>query len=171
MKALAASSVTIEANASSFVRRSCSVWNSRSERPRAGARIGRDVFDAEMIERPADLGQAGPIDLAAGLRRVKIVAAPIRIMAQRQAVLAKHLRQGPERRSRAFLLDQKSRKYRARRVVQGHDQVERPLAEKPLVPGAVLMQHHARQRPALPLAPVRPAPLGPLQQAFRKPFE
>src|ERR1700674_3815990 len=29
------------------------------------------------------------------------------------------------------------------------------------------MQHHAEHRPARPLAPVRPAPLGPLQQAFR----
>lgn len=57
-------------------------------------RIGRDVFDAEMIERPADLGQAGPIDLAAGLWRVKVVAAPIRIKAQRQAMTAEHFLQG-----------------------------------------------------------------------------
>jgi hypothetical protein len=76
------------------------------------------MFDAGMGESPADLRQARLIDLSAGLRRVKIMAAPIRIEAQRQAMLAKHFGQSPERRSRAFLLDQKSRKNGARRIVQ-----------------------------------------------------
>ena len=58
MKALAASIVAIPASASSLVSRSCKVWKTRSERPRAGARIGRDMFDAEMIESAAHLRQA-----------------------------------------------------------------------------------------------------------------
>ena len=62
----------------------------RLEHPlRAAARlrrIGRDVFDAQMSERPADLRQTRPIDLAAGLRRVKVMAAAVRIEAQRQAM-------------------------------------------------------------------------------------
>ena len=81
MKALAASIVAIPASASSLVSRSCKVWKTRSERPRAGARIGRDMFDAEMVESSAHLRQARPIDLSASLRRVKIMAAPIRIEA------------------------------------------------------------------------------------------
>ena len=45
---------------------------------------------------------------------------------------------------------------RPRRVVQGDDQLERCRALEPSVARAVLMQRHARQRPPLPLAPVRP---------------
>ena len=119
-------------------------------------RIGRDVLDPELLERPPDLGRLAAIDLAAGLRGVKVMRAAIGIEAQRQAVLGEHLHQRPERRGRAFLLDQKRRVDRARRIVHGHDQVERRLALEPGVARAVLVQHHPRQRPPLALAPVRP---------------
>jgi hypothetical protein len=77
-------------------------------------RIGRDMFDAQMVERPAHLGQARPIDLSA-------------------SGCPDPCRGSTAGRGRAFLLDQKSRKYRARRIVQRHDQIERRLAEKPLM--------------------------------------
>ena len=87
---------TIVASASPLVSGSCKVWKTRS-RPRAGAPIGRDMFDAEMVERPAHLRQTRPIELSASNGCAKIMAAPIRIQAQRQAMLAKHLLQSPER--------------------------------------------------------------------------
>ena len=65
------------------------------------------------------------------------------------------------------LLDQKGRENGARGVVQRHDQIERRPAGEPFVPRAVLMQHHARHRSARSLAPMRPAPLGLLQQPAR----
>jgi hypothetical protein len=46
-------------------------------------RIACDTFDAEMLKRPSDLGRAGPVDVSAGVRRMKIMAAAIRIEAQR----------------------------------------------------------------------------------------
>jgi hypothetical protein len=94
-------------------------------------RIGRDMLHAQMLEGAANLRQIRSINLAASLGRVKIMAAPIRIEAERQAMPAKHLRQGPKRRSRPLFFHQKSRKNGARRVVQRHDQIKRRLAAKP----------------------------------------
>src|SRR5208282_2542839 len=130
-------------------------------------RIGRDMLDAQMLQRPAHLRRARAVDLAARLRRVKIMAAPIRIKAQRQTMLAKHLRQAPECRGRAFFGRQKRRQNGARRIVHRDNQIQRRLARKPRMRRGVLMQHHARQGPALPLAPMRPATFGLLQQALR----
>lgn len=48
-----------------------------------------------------------------------------------------------------------------------HDQVERRLIHQPFMPAAVLMQHHALARLPLPLAPVRPTPLGSINQTRR----
>src|SRR5665213_856642 len=62
----------------------------------------------------------------------------------------------------------KGRVDRTRRVIQRHDQIERRLTTaQPFMPRPVLMQHHARQRPARPLAAVRAAPLRLLQQTLR----
>ena len=49
------------------------------------------MLDAELLKRPADLRRLRAADLAARCRRVKIMRAPIRIKAQRQAMRAKHL--------------------------------------------------------------------------------
>jgi hypothetical protein len=38
-------------------------------------RIGRDMYDAQMVESPAHLRQARSVDLSASLRRMKIMAA------------------------------------------------------------------------------------------------
>ena len=130
-------------------------------------RIGPDMLDAELLERPAHLRQAAAVDLAARLGGMEVMRPAIRIEAHRQAVRAERLSQRPEGRSRAFLLDQKRRIDRSRRVVQGHNQIQRRLALKPDVTRAVLMQHHPRHRPALPLAPVRAAPLRLLQKTLR----
>ena len=80
---------------------------------------------------------------------------------------AKHLHQRTERRGRSFLLDQKRRINRARRIIQSHNQIERRLARQPHMHRAVLMQHHARKRTPLALAPMSPATLRFLQQTFR----
>src|SRR5271166_1119677 len=119
-------------------------------------RIGPDVLDPELFERPPDLGQMGAVDLAAGLGGVKVVRPAVGVEAHRQAVLAEHLLQRPKGRGRALLLDQERRGDRARRIVHRHDQVERRLAFEPGVPRTVLVQHHPWQRPPLALAPVRP---------------
>ena len=77
---------------------------------------------------------------------------------------AEHLRQRTERRGRSFLLDQKRRINRARRIIQSHNQIERRLARQPHMHRAVLMQHHARKRTPFALAPMSPRFL---QQTFR----
>jgi hypothetical protein len=69
---------------------------------------------------------------------------------------AEHLLQRPEARGRAFLFDQKGRIDRARRVIQRDNEIERRLALEPGVPRAVLVQHHPRQGPPLPLPAMRP---------------
>ena len=51
--------------------------------PAGFRRIGRDMLDTEMLQCPADLRRAGPVDLSAGLRRGKIMTAPIGVEAQR----------------------------------------------------------------------------------------
>src|SRR5277367_5902594 len=94
------------------------------------------------------------VDLAR-LGRAKIMRASIRIEAHRQAGLGKDLFQRPEGRGRAFLLDQERRIDRPRRVVERDNEIKGGLALEPCVPRAVLMQHHARQRPPLALPPMR----------------
>ncbi len=82
-------------------------------------------------------------------------------------MFAQHLAQGPEGRGRAFLLDEKGRVDRPRRVVERNDEIKRGLAFEPRMPRAVLMQHHSRQRTPLPLAPVRPFSRSLLQKTAR----
>ena len=113
------------------------------------------MLDAELLERPAHLGQPAAVDLAARLGGMEVVRTAIRIEAHRQPVGAERLFQRPERRCRTLLLDQNCRIDRPRRVVQCRNEVERRLAFEPDVSRAVLMQHHPRQRPALPLPAMR----------------
>jgi len=70
-------------------------------------------------------------------------------------MLANHLAQGLERRGRPFFLDQQHRIDLTRRIVHRHDQVHRGQAFDPGVARAVLMQQHARKRPAWALLAVR----------------
>ena len=44
-------------------------------------RIGRDMLDAQLRQRPPNLGRLGAIHLAAGLGRVKIMTAAIIVQA------------------------------------------------------------------------------------------
>jgi hypothetical protein len=71
-------------------------------------------------------------------------------------MLRENLAQRPEGRGRAFLLNEKGRIDRPRRVIERDNEIERRLALEPGVSRAVLMQHHASQRPPLALPPVRP---------------
>ena len=117
-------------------------------------RIGPDVLDAELRQGAPHLGRLLAVDRP-GLGRIEVVRAAIGVEAHRQAVRAENLVQRPEGRGRAFLLGEKRRIDFPRRIVEGHDQIERRLAFEPFVPRAVLMQHHAGQRPPLALAPMR----------------
>ena len=131
------------------------------------------MLDAQMRQRPPDLGQLRARDFAAGLGRVKIVAAAVSIERAEQAVFADHFAQRSEGRSRSLLGDHNHRIDLARGVVQGDDQIYRRQAFDPDVPRPVLMQHHAAHRPPRPLLAVRrplgrdPNQSGPLQMNLR----
>ncbi len=49
-------------------------------------RIGPDVLDPQLLERPADLGRMAAVDLAAGFGGVKVVRPAVGVEAHRQAV-------------------------------------------------------------------------------------
>jgi hypothetical protein len=102
--------------------------------------------------------RAPRVRLLASLRCHEIMAAAIGIEAARQTVLRDHLVQRAQGRVRALFGDQKGRIDLAGGIVQRHDQVERRLAVQPFVPRTILMQHHAAQRPARPLAAMGSAP-------------
>ena len=62
--------------------------------PRAASgfgRIGRDVLNAQLLERPTHLGQVDLIDFAASLRGVKGMAAPVGVRAAKQPVARSRL--------------------------------------------------------------------------------
>jgi hypothetical protein len=81
-------------------------------------RIGPDMLDAQLLERPANLGRMTPIDLAASLRGVKVMRPAIGVEAHRQAALGEDLLQRPEGRGRTLLLDEKGRIDRPGRVIE-----------------------------------------------------
>jgi len=123
------------------------------------------VLDPEMGQRAADLGQLLLVDRLAGLGGEEVMTAAVGIEARGQAACREHLEKCPERRNRAFLLDQKCRVDIARRVVHGDNEIERGRPFKPGKGAGVLVQHHAHARLALTLAPVGAAPLGAIDQA------
>lgn len=86
------------------------------------------------------------------------MAAAIGVEAAWQTVLRDHLVQRAEGRMRALFRDQKGRVDLARGIVQRHDQVERRRAVQPFMPRSILVQHHAPQRAARPLAAMRSPP-------------
>ena len=49
------------------------------------------MLDAELRERPPDLGRMTPIDLAASFRGVKVMRPAIGVEAHRQAMLRENL--------------------------------------------------------------------------------
>jgi hypothetical protein len=87
-------------------------------------RIGRNMANAELLERPAHLGQLGLRHFAASLGGVEVVAAAVGVELHEQAVPFDHLEQPAKAAQRAFFLDQKGRVDLARGVVHGHDQIE-----------------------------------------------
>ena len=110
--------------------------------PRFG-RVGRDVLDAELGERPADLGHLILGDLLARLGGEEVMARPVGVERARQALRGDHLGERPEGARGAFLVHQKGRVDLAGGIVQGDDQVELLLERRqPAVARAVLMQHH-----------------------------
>src|SRR5580704_19673205 len=98
------------------------------------------MLDAQLLERPADLGRTAAIDLAR-LGGAEIVAAPVGVETHRQALARENLLERPEGRGRALLLDEKRRIDRPRGVIEGDNEVKGRLALEPGVARAVLMQH------------------------------
>src|SRR5919206_1884365 len=119
--------------------------------------VGRDVLDAELLQRTPDLGQLILIDRLAGLGREEIVTAPIGIERTEQALACDHLAKATQAREGAFLFDQKGRVDLARGVVQRDDQIQWRLPAQPGMGRAVLEQHHPGQRLAHPLLAMRGA--------------
>src|SRR3546814_18738692 len=82
----------------------------RAEQPLRPAprlrRVGGDVADAELPERPADLRRMVPIDLAAGSCRVEVVAASVGVEAGEQRLGRNPRVARPERAGGPFLLHQ-----------------------------------------------------------------
>ena len=115
------------------------------------------MADPQLLQRAADLGQSGPGDLPAGLGGVEVMAAPIGVELDEQAMALDHLGQATEGRGGALLLDQHGGVERRGRVIQRDHQVERRPPGQPGMRRGILVQHHADHRPPRPLAPVRPA--------------
>jgi hypothetical protein len=122
------------------------------------------MLDAQVCQRAPDLGRLTAIHLAANFNCVKVMTSAIGIKAQRQAMPAEHLRQRPERRVRAFFLNQERRINLACGIVHRHHQIERRNHGQPRVPRGVLVQHHSGQWTTRPPAAVRPATLRLRQQ-------
>jgi len=112
------------------------------------------VLDAELVERPADLGQAGLVHRLAGRGRVEVVAASVGIEGREQAVCRNRFLQSHKARRGTLFLDQDSREDRACGIVQGHHEIERRSLRQPGGPRAVLKHQHARPGPARPLLAV-----------------
>jgi hypothetical protein len=90
--------------------------------------------------------------------------AAIGVERAKQALLADHLQERLEARHRAFLGHEERRVDLARGVVQGDNQIPL-LVRHPIMPRAVLVQHHPRQRLALALLAVRATPVARLDLA------
>ena len=108
------------------------------------------------------------VDLAAALRGMEIVPAPIGIERPEQAVAGDRLAEPEKARHRSFLLDQDRRIDRPCRIVERDDQVELAIRADPAVGRAVLEQQHAGQRPTLALLAVGAPPLRLLHQPPRR---
>src|SRR5580765_3072481 len=96
------------------------------------------------------------VHLAAHLRRQPEMATTIAVQRAEHALALDHFPQSRHHRRRRFLFHQLGVVNLAGGVVQNHDQVVPAFILKPLVPAAVDVQQHPRQRP--PLAPLAMRP-------------
>lgn len=90
-----------------------------------------------------ELGRLLPVDLLSGFGGEPVVAPPIGIERAEQPLLLDHRLHPQETAQGAFLLHQEGRIDLAGGIVQGEDQIAH-RARHPLVPRAILMQHHSR---------------------------
>lgn len=123
------------------------------------------MLDAELGERPADLGRLVLVDGAAGLGRVEVMAAAVGVERAEQPPGGDYLAERPKCAHGPFLVNQKGGVDLRGGVVHGRDQVEFALqARNPAKRRAVLQQHHPRQRPPQPLLAMARPPLRPRHQ-------
>ena len=156
---LAASTDAIPASRSSFGKRSCKVRKARSERPRASRRIGRDMFDAELRQRPPDLRRRRPATPARPLWECGNSGCPDRCRASRTVHASQRLREGRES-WRPCLLPRPgtpNRSRSSRHPASPPDRERRSQGRQPYMTRGVLVQHHAHHGPTRPLLAVRRA--------------
>ena len=83
-----------------------------------------------------------------------VVRGPIRVQRAEEPPSSDDLQKRPEGAHRPFLFHEEARVNLAGRIVQGDDQVPE-TTRNPLMTRTVLVQHHPRQGPTRPLAPMR----------------
>src|SRR3954454_6847834 len=71
--------------------------------------VARDVLDAELLERPTHLGEAGLVYRLPGRGGVEVMAASVGVEGRKQSMRRNGLLETDEARSCALLLDQDSR--------------------------------------------------------------
>jgi hypothetical protein len=82
------------------------------------------VLDAELGQRPADLGQLILGDVLPRLGRDEVMARPVGVQRAWQTPRAEHLGERLEGAHGAFFVDQKGRVDLGGGIIHGHDQVE-----------------------------------------------
>ena len=110
-------------------------------------RVRRDHLHSQLVQRPPHLGSTLVVHLAADLRRQPEMAAPIAVQGAEHTFALDHFPQPRHHRQRRFLFHQLRVINLAGGVVQNHDQVVPALVLQPLMPAAVDVQQHPRQRP------------------------
>src|SRR5450759_1639038 len=126
-------------------------------------RIGPDVLNAQLLERPTHLGQIDLVDFATRLRGVKVMAAPVSVRTAKQPVARNRLPEPVEAGVGALLSAKEHARVLARGIVHRHHQVPHPLGH-PLMGTCVLVHHHPRQGLALALLAVLATLLGSYHQ-------
>ena len=119
--------------------------------------VGGDHLDAQLLHGTAELCGVLLVDLAAGLGGVPVVAASVGVQRAEQSFGPDHFADPLEAAPCAFLVHEEHRVMLAGGVIHGDDEI--PLLPRhPLVPAAVLVEHHAGPGSPLPPLAVGTAP-------------
>ena len=103
-------------------------------------RIGRDHLDAQLLHGAPKLGELSLVHLAAGLRGVPIMAAPVGVQRAEQPVAENDLPHPSKARRRALLLYKEHGVVHVVGVIHRHHQVPQ-LPRHPFMAAGILVQH------------------------------